>query len=252
MNRRVAITSRSNPWIRRFREAIDQHRHEIVIEGPRHVRDAIDRGWKPIAIAVSGTAEPPETDAPLLELSGPTAKALTETVHAQGVLGLFARPEGDAAQILRSGRTVVVLDGVQDPGNVGTIIRLAAAFDAGGVLLTEGSADPFGSKAIRASAAAILAVPTARLSCAETVRLIAETSVPLFFASADGSPGVIPPQRSAIVFGSEGSGVSPEFRRNAVGIAIPMSSAVESLNVASAVAILLATGFRSRGAVPYD
>lgn len=252
MNRRVEISSRANPWVRRFREAIDLHEDEIVIEGPRHVRDAIERGLQPLAIAVSGDAAPPATSAPSLQLSGAVAKALTETVHAQGVLGLFARPEGNARDVLSSGRTVVVLDGVQDPGNVGTIIRLAAAFGAGGMLLTEGSADPFGSKAIRASAGAVLAVPIARLSRIETARMIAEANLPLFVASAEGATDVVRPERSAIAFGSEGSGVSAELRENAVAIGIPTSGAVESLNVASAAAILLAEGFRYRASLPYD
>lgn len=90
---------------------------------------------------------------------------LSDTRAPQNVLALFERPSFTAREILSRRHSVAVaLDAVQDPGNVGTIVHLAAAFDAAGVLLLPGCADPYGPKAIRASVGSILNVPVANIT----------------------------------------------------------------------------------------
>lgn len=226
------IQSRQNPLVKRIREAIREHRDEIVLEGPKQVADAIASGWKAIAVL--------ERD---VDLSAAVFDSLAGTQQPQGVLGLFHRPRATAAEILGRRDTVAVaLDGVQDPGNVGTIIRLAAAFDAAGVLLLPGSADPFGPKAIRSSAGAILNVPVAMI----TARELLDAGLPLIATAMSGA-ATDPPSRTAVlIFGSEGAGVSEELLRHSTSIAIPTSGRVESLNVASSAAILLARSFALR------
>jgi len=220
------ITSRSNAWFKRVREAIRQHASEIVIEGPKAVADAVAAGWKPIAI--------PQFSPALL-------KSISDTKTSQGVIGLFERPRWKADEILARNDTVVVaLDGVQDPGNVGTIVRLAAAFDAAGVILLPGCADPYGPKAIRASAGAVLTVPIVQM---ENLRAVRQ---PLFVADSRGSTKAPPARDAVLVFGSEGQGVSQEVRDLATPIAIETSGKVESLNVAAAAAILLWRSFVQR------
>lgn len=224
------ITSRHNALFKRIRAAIHEHDDEIVIEGPKAVADAQLHGWTPIATITRGE-----------EFSEELFDALAETKSPQNVIGLFARPRVSAASILEQrDRIAVALDRVQDPGNVGTIVRLAAAFDASGVLLLPGCADAFGPKAIRASVGAVLTVPIADVSVDElrTARLYA--------TAADGER-IDPPTRDAVlVFGSEGAGVSTEIVAIAKKIAIPMSSRVESLNVATSAAILLARSYALR------
>lgn len=226
------ISSRQNPLVRRIREAVRVHDQEIVIEGPKFVSDAIASGWKAVAVLTRG-----------VDVTNDVFDSLTETRHPQGVIGLFERPRSSAAEILkRRDAVAVALDGVQDPGNVGTIVRLAAAFDASGVLLLPGSADAYGPKAIRSSAGAILSVPVASIAVSELL----DCGVPLFAADAAGT-AVHPPSGDAVlVFGNEGAGVSEEILRRARPIAIPMSARVESLNVASSAAILLARSFALR------
>ena len=219
------IRSRQNPLVKRIREAIREHDREIVIEGPKPVADAIAGGWKPLAVVRRDE-----------DVSADVFDSLSETRHSQGVLGLFERPVFDAAAILASRDSVAVaLDGVQDPGNVGTIVRLAAAFDAGGVLLLPGCADPFGPKAIRSSVGAILNVPVAPISAGALIA----SGVPLFAADMSGTVSEPPSANAVLVFGNEGAGVSADLLRHATPIRIPMSSRVESLNVASSAAILL-------------
>jgi len=225
-----AISSRQNPLFKRVREAIREHAHEIVIEGPKAVDDAIAAGWKPIDVIRRGE-----------NFSNDLFDALATTKTSQGVIGLFERPKPHDL-FKNTSSIVVALDAVQDPGNVGTIVRLAAAFDCAGVAILPGCADPFSPKAIRASVGAILNVNVAEVAA----RALIESGWPIHGADATGDP-VDPPSRGAILlFGNEGAGISPELRVAAKPIAIRMSDRVESLNVAASAAILLARSYALR------
>jgi len=228
----MKISSRQNPWFKRIREAIRDHAGEIVIEGPKPVSDAIAAGWTPIKVVQRDVDFTPEV-----------FDALAETKSPQNVIGLFERPRVSLdALFVRPTSVVVALDGVQDPGNAGTIVRLAAAFDANGIALLPGCADAFGPKAIRASAGAILTVPVVRCTSEELLAF----GWPVFAADARGDDRDPPPARAILAFGSEGSGVSAELANAARTIAIRMSARVESLNVASAAAILLSRSYALR------
>lgn len=238
-----SISSRQNPWFKRVRAAAKEHDQEIVIEGPKQVSDALARGWKPIAIVTNVAAGFSPHEGVTLTFSNELFDSLAETRSPQNVIALFPRPKTSARDVLsRRDSIAVALDGVQDPGNVGTIVRLAAAFDASGVLLLPGCADPWAPKAIRASVGAVLTVPVATASAEDLIR----SRRTLLAADASGEI-TDPPARDAIlIFGSEGSGVSPEIRRVAKGIAVRTSGAVESLNVAASAAILLSRSFEAR------
>jgi TrmH family RNA methyltransferase len=239
-----AISSRQNPLFKRIRDAIREHAGEIVIEGPKQVADAIAAGWKPIVVAERGgqaILPVPDRQArlPVVHFTSELFDQLSDTRTPQTVLALFERPHHDAKEILARRDTIAVaLDAVQDPGNVGTIVRLAAAFDAAGVLLLPGCADAYGPKAIRASAGAILNVPVATIDTLDAPNI--------FYADMKGEAADPPARDAVLVFGNEGSGVSEAIRRVAHAIAIPMSKRVESLNVASSAAILLSRSFAIR------
>jgi TrmH family RNA methyltransferase len=240
-----AISSRQNPLFKRIRDAIREHAGEIVIEGPKQVADAIAAGWKPIAVATrdgGGQAILPvplsdrQAGLPVFHFTNELFDQLSDTRAPQTVLALFERPHHDANDILARRDTIAVaLDAVQDPGNVGTIVRLAAAFDAAGVLLLPGCADAYGPKAIRASVGAILNVPVATIDALNAPNIV--------YTDMNGEATDPPARDAVLVFGNEGAGVSEEIRRASHAIAIPMSKRVESLNVASSAAILLARSF---------
>ena len=231
-----SISSRQNVWFKRVKDALREHREEIVLEGDKQVADAIRAGWDPIAVIAKGGNSPASAD---LAFTPELFDALAETKSPQNLIGLFKRPEGRGEG---RGEFFVALDGVQDPGNVGTIVRLAAAFDCAAVALLPGCADPYSPKAIRASAGAILAVPVFHATAGDLL-------APVYFADRSGDPAAAP-VRGTIVFGSEGSGVSDAIRRRGTAIAIPMTDRVESLNVAAAAAILLSKSYEARGARP--
>jgi TrmH family RNA methyltransferase len=228
----MTISSRQNVWFKRLREAIHDHADEIVIEGPKAVADAIAAGWSPVKVFTRG-----------VDFTAALFDALAETRSPQNVIGLFHRPRFTIDQLFaRDTSIVIALDGVQDPGNVGTIVRLAAAFDANGIVLLPGCADPFGPKAIRSSAGSILTMPVINASIKE---LLAR-GWPVVAADARGEAIDPPVHRAVIAFGSEGSGLSPALLSAARTIAIRMSSRIESLNVATSAAILLAKSYELR------
>jgi TrmH family RNA methyltransferase len=228
----MKISSRQNPWFKRIREAIRDHAQEIVIEGPKPVADAIAAGWTPIKVVTRD-----------VDFTSDIFDALSETKSPQNVIGLFQRPSATIDQLfVRDSSIVIALDGVQDPGNVGTIVRLAAAFDANGIVLLPGCADAFSPKAIRSSAGAILTVPV--VSCS-TEELLGH-GWPIVAADTRGETADPPAKRAVLAFGSEGSGLSPTLASAARTIAIAMSPRIESLNVASSAAILLARSYALR------
>jgi RNA methyltransferase, TrmH family len=228
----MTISSRQNPWFKRIREAIREHAGEIVIEGPKPVADAIAAGWTPIKVVTRDVDFSPEI-----------FDALAETKSPQNVIGLFERPHWSLRDLFaRETSIVIALDGVQDPGNVGTVVRLVAAFDANGVVLLPGCADAFSPKSIRASAGAILTVPVVSCSAEE---LLAH-GWPMIAADARGEITDPPAQHAVLAFGSEGSGLSPALTTAARTIAVPMSPRIESLNVAASAAILLARSYALR------
>jgi RNA methyltransferase, TrmH family len=246
------ITSKKNPWLRRFRDAVAHHDEEIALEGPKAVQDAVRLGWKPIAIAVDRVPDDLPPAVPVIQFDRRLFAGISDTINSQGVVGLFERPHVSLDQLFSARGVIVVLDGVQDPGNVGTMIRLVAAFEAAGVVLTEGSADPFGPKSIRASAGTVLSVPMCSTTRAELLRQVEKRKFDLWAAAASGHSltteyGELTRAKGvALIFGSEGQGVSPDLLGRARKISVPISERVESLNVAAAAAILLSKLYEAR------
>ena len=244
------IASRHNPWFQRLRDAVRAHSSEILVEGPKAIADAQAAGWSPVVI-VHRVAEDGEKEAvhgaAEIAFTPELFDSLADTRSPQRLLALFERPKSDLASLFRRPETIVVaLDAVQDPGNAGAIVRLAAAFDAAGVVFLTGSADPYGPKTIRGSAGSILTVPVATATLDELADAARAAGFEMFVAERDGAASPPPPARAVLVFGNEGSGPSEEIRRIARPISISMTDRVESLNVATAAAILLWQSYRAR------
>ena len=164
-------------------------------------------------------------------------RAVSQTVTPQGVIAIARVREPDAQTAIDAARSLrwplVVLDGVQDPGNVGAICRTAAAAGAPALAVLQGSADPFGAKAVRASAGNVFRLTVARATWAELADLEG------YGASASGGePLAEAPIENAgmIVLGSEAHGLS---RSDLKLVTVHLSEGVESLNVAAAAALIL-------------
>ncbi|MBS0620586.1 MAG: RNA methyltransferase [Verrucomicrobia bacterium] len=144
-------------------------------------------------------------------------------------------PPGDLKEVKR----LLILDGISDPGNLGTLLRTALALGWEGVFITEGSTDPFHEKALRAAKGATFKISIQQDTLEVLEHLL--TSFTLYAADPRGAPLGSPayPGRIALALGNEAHGLSPLLQSKAQRIAIPMQMEMESLNVASAGAILM-------------
>ena len=174
---------------------------------------------------------------------------LASTETTQGVIALVRPPAWTLDQLLRGRSLVVVLDGLQDPGNAGAILRAAEAFGGTGVAFLKGTVSPYNPKCLRASAGSLFRLPVvASLDATLLLAALEQKRVSLYAAMPRATTlisGADLTGRCAIVVGSEGRGVSPKLQARATGLRIP-TSGVESLNAAVAAGVLLYEARRQR------
>ena len=188
-----------------------------------------------------------KSSAPLEEISASAMAKLSDTQTPQGIL-LVVRQKLATLEQVAEEKIIAVLDGVQDPGNVGTILRTAEAFGCG-VILLDGSAEIFNPKVVRSSMGAIFYLPVACASREEFLSAMTARGVEILAAALDSSAEIysrhdFTRSPTAIVFGSEALGVSEQILNVARKIFIPMSGRAESLNVATSAAIILSEAVR--------
>lgn len=167
----------------------------------------------------------------------------TDTENPQGVIAIAERP-ADAldALVLPAAARLLVLDGVQDPGNVGTLLRTAAALGVTATLVLPGTVDPWNAKVVRSAVGIQFRHRTIDCTEEQLVAFLARHDVPLWGTAASGRPvdELVPPARFALAVGNEGAGLKTVVRDAcAMLVALPMTPGVESLNVAVAAGIAL-------------
>ncbi len=249
----MSVSQRRTHLIGRLRHRKTREREGLVLaEGIRAVGEALKAGAEPEFAVVSPRLETLAwgTDllATLRERVGDIERvgdaeldALADTERPQGVLVVFRQPSRSDASVVTGGRCLV-LDAVQDPGNVGTLVRAATAFRVDGVVALDGTADPWGPKAVRASAGMVFRTPVLQAGAEAALELLALAGIPVLVAEASGTDvAALPFQASwALAVGNEGAGVREAFRSVARrSVRIPMPGPAESLNAGVAGAILL-------------
>jgi len=185
----------------------------------------------------------------LLRLDDDLFGRISATANNQGVMALVRPPSWRLEQVFGRRTPLLVLDGIQDPGNLGTMIRAAEAFGASGVIAIKGSANPYNPKAIRASAGSIFRLPVAvAVDAASALAAIRQRRLAVY-AAMPGAGNTIDKLdltgEAAFIIGGEGGGVSEQLRAAAIDIRIP-TLGVESLNAAMAATILLYEARRQR------
>jgi len=164
-------------------------------------------------------------------------------------MALVRPPHWTLEQVLRGQALAVVLDGLQDPGNAGAILRAAEAFGASGVAFLKGSVNPYNPKCLRASAGSVFRVPlVAALDPRLLLAAAEQRTLDLFALMPQGGREAGEAnftRKCAIIVGSEGHGVSDRLRARALGIRIP-TTGVESLNAALAAGITLYVARKQR------
>src|SRR6266699_1496174 len=298
------LTSRDNRWLKEFRMALrgglPTENGFVGVEGVRLVEEALRSGCPIQAVLFSEAGQRhherlaplidrPEMAFPILRTTDRLFEGLADTEHPQGVAALVKPRETSFDDLVRAPESacaplLVVLAGVQDPGNVGTILRTAAAFGVtGGATAASGvsgPASPYSPKALRASAGAALHLPIlAGMSLAILLTQFKVAGMHTLASSVHDKRGAFPPQTGlssnddvetykpstanvpillapwevdwcqpiALLVGNEGAGLPEEIERSAdARIHIPMASGVESLNAAAAAAVVFYEAARQR------
>lgn len=259
------IRSRANPLYKRLRALKERtgERDLCLLEGPRLVVEAFAAGLTVVEAAASpragaspagsaALAELRQRDVPIRRMGAELVGSLSETETSQGLVALAERPSFREEQVFRGTPLVLVADGVQNPGNLGGLLRTAEAAGAGGAILTTGCADPFSWKALRGSMGSAFRLPHLRgLSIEEALDALADRGVAVLAADAAGERRYDEADLRgpvAVVVGSEGAGLPAAVReRAAARLRIPLAGPVESLNVGVAAALVLFEAARQRG-----
>ncbi len=179
----------------------------------------------------------------LLRVTEPEFDSAADTEQPQGVLAIAVQPERKLADIpLGDAPRLLVLDGIQDPGNVGTLLRTASALGAAASIVLPGTVDPWNAKVVRSAVGLQFTQPPVMCTTEELRAFLSAEAIRLVGADAGGRalPAFAAPSRLALAVGNEGQGLSAELRSACDAfVAIPMAPGAESLNVAVAAGILM-------------
>jgi TrmH family RNA methyltransferase len=256
------VSSKENVLVKELRHSFTQAALTAdgycAIEGARLLEEALRSGLRVKAVFFSQTAQEranrllPQisTHAEALLLPDAVFRSAVVTEAPQGVAALVKLKTFAFADLLGDNPLILGATGVQDPGNLGTIIRSAEAMDASGVLTTEGTVQAINPKVIRASAGSLFRLPVVKMDSAEAVRRLRDQGARILATSSHkGSPldEADLTKACAIFVGSEGAGISKELIAEADEvILIPHSERVESLNAGIAASIILYEAARQR------
>ena len=235
--------------------AVKLHRHtgrrraaRFLAEGPNLVEAALRRGLVSEVFVTENAAERFAdllAGAPTQLVTERAAKALSDTVTPVGLVAVCTLPDADLEQVLADGPTLVAVPvGVSEPGNAGTIIRVADAMGADAVVLAGPSVDPYNGKCLRASAGSIFSIPViAEPDTDAALTGLRDAGLQVLATVLDGSVSlddVDLARPTAWLFGPEAHGLPPDVVELATArVRIPMAGNAESLNIGSAAAICL-------------
>lgn len=261
------ISSRRHPIVSAYREAARRRTDDLLLDGAHVIGEAEAAGVpiRHVAIAASRLDDPRDEagilahrlegrGAEVAAVPAPVLDALSPVRSPSGIVALAARPATSLDRLLEtSAALLVVAIDIQDPGNLGALVRAADAAGATGLVTCGESADPFGWKALRGSMGSAFRLPIAASvdTCDLLARLRAREIRTAAMMPAGGTSLYDAPLQGpiAVLLGSEGRGLDPALAAAAdLTITIPMRAPVESLNVSVAGALLLFEAARQRGA----
>jgi TrmH family RNA methyltransferase len=257
------VTSRANPRVKQLRAAFAGHARLsgglAAIEGEHLLQEALRSGLHIKTVFLSERIDPPAwlpRGVEQLTLTDEALSSAVDTQHPQGIAALLIPPTWDieSAFPAKQAPLLLIAAALQDPGNLGTLIRSAEAFGATAVLTTAGTVSEWNQKALRASAGSVFRVPVVAATPADILAL--KSRGLCLFAAVAGNPqgpDALPvaaadlAQPCALMIGNEGSGLTTELLQIATArITIPTPGPVESLNAAVAGSLLLYEASRQR------
>jgi TrmH family RNA methyltransferase len=257
------VQSKQNARLKQLRRALAQPGRDsgemAGIEGPKLLEEAIRAGLRVICVFVAQGSEnlrqvrtlPAETE--ILLLPKELLDSALTTEAPQPVAALVEQPDWTWAHVLgerKDAALVVVVAGIQDPGNLGTILRSAEAFGADGVIALPGTVSAWNPKCVRASAGSVFRVPLIATSVPECFTNLREAGARILTTMVEAAEPVDTVDLTgpvALILGNEGNGVPDVVARQAdEKVTIPCPGAVESLNAAVAASVMLYEAARQR------
>jgi RNA methyltransferase, TrmH family len=255
------ISSRTNARVKQLRAAFQGHARlsggMVAIEGDHLLEEALRSGMVLKTVFVSERREVPKIvprGVEVLRLTEDLFGSVVETQSPQGVAALMVPPVFVLDDVIgKVSPLILVAVGLQDPGNLGTLVRSAEAFAATGVLTTPGTVSAWNQKALRASVGSVFRVPVVGVTASEIEELKRRGVKLIASVGADGA-GVVAAQEMdfmmgcAVMIGNEGAGLAAEWMEMSdARVTIPCPGEVESLNAAVAGSLLLYEASRQRG-----
>lgn len=256
-----AITSRQHAIVKQFRAAARGTAPHVLLDGWHLLAEAVDAGMDVQHVAVRGIPTPEHRElldraqalgAAYSRVSAPVMDALTPVRTSTGVAALAVRPTVETSALTQPAPGLVIAGfGIQDPGNVGAMLRSAEAGGATGALFDAQCADPWGWKSLRASMGSAFRLPTRRDDNAmATIAAWRSQGLSIVAAHPRGAIALTDidfSEPTVVLVGAEGPGLPEEILDLAgVRVAIPMRPPVESLNVAVATALIVYEALRQR------
>jgi RNA methyltransferase, TrmH family len=249
------IESRQNARIKELRAGLARGTRipHVAVEGLHLVQEALKSDLKLNTVFIRTGDEGLLNglalgDADVLAVTEDVFRSAAQTEQPQGIAALVEAPEFTLAQILQGNPLVLVAAGLQDPGNLGTLIRSAEAFGASGMIVLPGTVSVWNLKTLRASSGSAFRLPVVSLTAEDAFTALRAHGIHVFAAVAhdgDGTTNFRGP--CALLLGNEGSGLPPAWIARADGrVTIPLCGPVESLNAAVAGSVLLYEAMRQR------
>jgi len=243
------VQSLQNPKVKQWKKLLNKKERDrsetFLVEGFHLVEEALKQQDQVLEIIVSEkTGVPSRLDAgstPITLVTEEISNSLSETEAPQGIYAVCRQTESDAG--LHEAKTFLLIDAVQDPGNLGTMIRTADAAGIDAVIVGRGSVDLYNSKVLRSAQGSHFHLPIIRGDLKEWIVKLKEKMIPVYGTALENASlytEITPGDSFALIVGNEGNGVNQELLTNtAANLYIPIYGKSESLNVAVATGILL-------------
>ncbi|MGD7044182.1 TrmH family RNA methyltransferase [Jeotgalibacillus proteolyticus] len=241
------LQSLQNPQVKGWKKLLTKKGRDqsnlFLVEGFHLVEEAIKANAVKEVMIREGIEIPDWLDdsIPVTGLTEEVTKVIAETEHTQGIFAVCKQESRALTEF--NAETILLIDGVQDPGNIGTMIRTADAAGIDLVILGKGSADPYNAKVLRSAQGSHFHLPIVKEDLTNTIQTLKEKGIPLYgtaLQNASSFKDAPSGEPFALIMGNEGAGVNREFLDlTNQNLYVPIQGKSESLNVAVAAGILL-------------
>lgn len=263
----MTITSKDNETIKHIKKLKEkkyrEEYHEYIVEGIKMIEEAINEGAKIKSIIIcedckTQGAIPNELMYEIAKLNciyvaEKIFNTITDVINPQGIMAVIEKPQAKENTIDFSANVSLLLDNIQDPGNMGTILRTADSLNMKQIIVSKGSSDVYNLKVVRSTMGAIFRVKVIEVeNLATVIKEMKKHKIKVYATDLQTDKSIydVDYSKSAIVIGNEANGVSSKVLEEASErIKIPMIGKTESLNAAVATSVILYEAFRKNGSI---